>query len=206
MYQRADLLAIDSMPFLRIARLLVNRRSDSMYGPDMIREVAREAPNRGYRFYLYGAAPGTPERLKAALLRAYPELAVVGTCSPPFRELTEVEDDAICREILACGANIVWVGLGSPKQDIWIEQHRHRLPGCVLVAAGALFDFFSGRVKQSPRWIRNLGFEWLFRLFQDPGRLWKRYTLYNILFVGALLLELAGILHLDEQSGSAQGT
>jgi N-acetylglucosaminyldiphosphoundecaprenol N-acetyl-beta-D-mannosaminyltransferase len=199
LYQNADFLAIDSMPFLYIARLLVNRRTDSMYGPDMIRKVAQEAPKRGYKFFLYGGAPGAPEALGEALKKISPELEVVGTYSPPFRDLTPEEDDSICRTIAASGANIVWVGLGSPKQDVWIERRRERLPGCVLIAAGALFDFFSGRVRQAPRFVRNMGLEWLFRLTQDPVRLWKRYTAYNILFAGALALELLGILRLNQE-------
>lgn len=196
LYQRADLLGIDSMPFLYIARLFRNGQSDRLYAPDMMLATAREAPNRGYRFFLYGGAPGAPEAMSAVLKRASPQLEIVGMLSPPFRELTREEDDSICRIIADSGANIVWVGLGSPKQDVWIERHCQRLPGCVLVASGATFDFFSGRIRQAPKWIRMLGVEWLFRLFQDPVRLWKRYTVYNILFAGALALEVLGVLRL----------
>jgi N-acetylglucosaminyldiphosphoundecaprenol N-acetyl-beta-D-mannosaminyltransferase len=101
--------------------------------------------------------------------------------------------------IRASGANIVWIGLGSPKQDVWIARHRKKLPACVLIASGATFDFFSGRARQAPRWIRNAGLEWLFRLFQDPVRLWKRYTIYNVLFAGALILEVLGLLRLGDE-------
>ncbi len=195
-YQHADLLGIDSMPFLRIARLFKNQQSDRLYAPDMMLEAARQAPNRGYKFFFYGGVPGAAEAMSAKLRELSPELQVAGVFSPPFRELTPEEDDGICRRIAASGANIVWVGLGSPKQDIWIAQHRQKLPGCVLIAAGATFDFFSGRIRQAPPWIRAAGLEWVYRLFQDPARLWKRYTLYNILFGAALPLELLGILRL----------
>jgi|HubBroStandDraft_2_1064218.scaffolds.fasta_scaffold75759_1 N-acetylglucosaminyldiphosphoundecaprenol N-acetyl-beta-D-mannosaminyltransferase len=197
-YQRADLLGIDSMPFVYIARLLKDRRSDRLYGPDVMLETAREAPQRGYKFFLYGGVPGAPEAMSALLKEMSPRLTVAGTFSPPFRELTQEEDDAICRIIADSGANIVWVGLGSPKQDIWIERHRHKLPGCILIASGATFDFFSGRIRQAPLWIQKAGMEWLFRLFQDPVRLWKRYTVYNVLFAGALILEILGVLRLGE--------
>jgi exopolysaccharide biosynthesis WecB/TagA/CpsF family protein len=120
--------------------------------------------------------------------------------------LTKEEDDAVCKSILDSGANIVWVGLGSPKQDAWIERHRERLPGCVLIASGATFDFFSGRIKQAPVWIRKAGFEWLYRLFQDPVRLWKRYTVYNVLFLGALFLELIGLLRLGPEATQTNPT
>jgi N-acetylglucosaminyldiphosphoundecaprenol N-acetyl-beta-D-mannosaminyltransferase len=196
LYQQADLLGIDSMPFLYIARLFKNRNSDRLYAPDMMLETARAAPKRGYKFFLYGGAPGAPEAMSAMLKKVSPQLDVVGNFSPPFRELTTEEDDSICRTIATSGANIVWVGLGSPKQDVWIARHCQKLPGCILIASGATFDFFSDRIRQAPRWIRMVGLEWLFRLFQDPIRLWKRYTVYNILFAGALLLELVGILRL----------
>ncbi len=199
LYQQADLLGIDSMPFLYLARQFKNRHSDRLYAPDMMLETAREAPKRGYKFFLYGGATGAPEAMSAMLKMISPQLDVVGTFSPPFRELTAEEDGSICRTIAASGANIVWVGLGSPKQDAWIARHCQKLPGCILIASGATFDFFSGRIRQAPRWIRTTGLEWLFRLFQDPIRLWKRYTLYNILFVGALLLELVGILRLRDK-------
>lgn len=200
-YQRADLLGIDSMPFLYVAWLLKDRHSDRLYAPDMMLETAREAPKRGYKFFLYGGAPGAPEAMSALLKQVSPRLNVAGTFSPPFRELTPEEDDAICRTIIASGANIVWVGLGSPKQDVWIARHRLKLPGCILIASGATFDMFSGRIRQAPAWIRKAGMEWLFRLFQDPVRLWKRYTIYNLLFAGALVLELLGIVRLgDRQS------
>jgi N-acetylglucosaminyldiphosphoundecaprenol N-acetyl-beta-D-mannosaminyltransferase len=118
--------------------------------------------------------------------------------------LTTEEDASVCKTILNSGANIVWVGLGSPKQDAWIAEHLEKLPGCVLIAAGATFDFFSGRIQQAPRWIRSTGFEWLFRLTQDPKRLWKRYTWYNFLFLGALALEVTGMLHLDGRRSRAK--
>jgi N-acetylglucosaminyldiphosphoundecaprenol N-acetyl-beta-D-mannosaminyltransferase len=204
LYQRADLLGIDSMPFLHIARLLKNKSSDRMYAPDMMLEAAKQAPSRGYKFFFYGGAAGAPEAMSAFIEKVCPEVEIAGTLSPPFRPLSPEEDEEVCRTILDSGANIVWVGLGSPKQDAWIAEHCAKLPGCILIASGATFDFFSGRVKQAPRLIRSLGFEWLFRLFQDPARLWKRYTLYNFLFLGAIVLELAGLLRLGEEASSAE--
>jgi N-acetylglucosaminyldiphosphoundecaprenol N-acetyl-beta-D-mannosaminyltransferase len=203
-YQQADLLGIDSMPFLHVARLLKNKASDRLYAPDMMIEAAKQAPSRGYKFFFYGGVAGAPEAMTDHIKEACPEVQIVGTLSPPFRELTREEDDDVCRTILESGANIVWVGLGSPKQDVWIAEHCDKLPGCVLIASGATFDFFSGRIKQAPWLIRTLGFEWLFRLFQDPVRLWKRYTLYNLLFLGALSLEVTGLLRLEEQPASAE--
>ena len=199
-YQGADLLGVDSMPFLYFARLFKNRGADRLYAPDMMLQIAREAPDRGYKFFLYGGAPGAPEAMRTMLNRISPELEISGVLSPPFRELSQEEDASVCRTILASGANIVWVGLGSPKQDVWIARHRDQSSRVAsLIAVGATFDFFSGRVRQAPRLIRIAGFEWLFRLFQDPFRLWKRYTIYNALFAVALMLELLGILRLGKR-------
>ncbi len=203
LYQKADLLGIDSMPFLYLARLLRNKESDRLYAPDMMLETAKVAAARGYRFFLYGGAEGAPEAMARKLRSIAPEVPIAGTLSPPFRKLSAEEDAAICRRILDSGANIVWVGLGSPKQDVWIAEHRAKLPGCVLIASGATFDFFSGRIQQAPRWIQASGFEWLFRLFQDPKRLWKRYTVYNLLFLGAFLLEVLGLVRLESYPESA---
>jgi N-acetylglucosaminyldiphosphoundecaprenol N-acetyl-beta-D-mannosaminyltransferase len=204
LYQQADLLGIDSMPFLHIARLLKNKSSDRLYAPDMMLEAAKESQRRGYKFFLYGGVAGAPEAMASFLQQRQPDVQIAGTLSPPFREQTEEEDEAVCQTILESGANIVWVGLGSPKQDVWIAEHCDKLPGCILIASGATFDFFSGRIKQAPRLIRSLGFEWLFRLFQDPVRLWKRYTLYNFLFLCAILLEVTGLLRLTEQPSSTE--
>jgi N-acetylglucosaminyldiphosphoundecaprenol N-acetyl-beta-D-mannosaminyltransferase len=204
LYQQADLLGIDSMIFLYVARLLKNKSSDRLYAPDMMVEAAKQSTRRGYKFFLYGGAQGAPEAMSAYLRKVSQDVQIAGTLSPPFRPLTREEDDAVCQTILESGANIVWVGLGSPKQDVWIAEHCDRLPGCILIASGATFDFFSGRIKQAPRLIRSSGFEWLYRLFQDPVRLWKRYTLYNLLFLGALSLEAAGLLNLEEEPSSAE--
>ena len=197
LYQKADLLGIDSMPFLLLARIFKNRRSDRLYAPDMMVEATRVASERGYKFFLYGGAPGAPEAMMQKLRTIAPDVPIAGTLSPPFRQLNADEDAEVCRTIMESGANVVWVGLGSPKQDAWIADHLDKLPGCVLIASGATFDFFSGRIRQAPRWLRSTGFEWLYRLTQDPKRLWKRYTVYNVLFVGAWCLELLGLLRLD---------
>ena len=200
LYQGADLLGIDSMPFLYAARLLKNKRSDRLYAPDMMLETAKVAAARGYKFFLYGGAAEAPAAMAKMLTRVAPDLEIVGMLSPPFRTLTAEEDAEICEQILASGANILWVGLGSPKQDVWIAEHIEKLPGCILIASGATFDFFSGRIQQAPRWIQRAGFEWLYRLAQDPKRLWERYTLYNLLFLGALTLELVGLLNLERSA------
>ena len=120
-------------------------------------------------------------------------LQIVGASSPPFRTLTETEDRAICEMINAATPDILWVALGTPKQDIWMYEHREKLNVSVMHGVGAAFDFLSGEIRQAPRWMMHSGFEWLYRLMIEPRRLWKRYTINNALFLYYLLLEFLGL-------------
>jgi len=192
-YEAADIRGIDSMPFLWIARLLTGRRLDRLYAPDMLLQVARRAESRPYKFFLLGGMPGAAEKIAAMLQSHYPGVDIVGTYCPPFRPMTEEEDTELVATINSAQPDFLWVGLGSPKQDVWIVEHRYKIRGCVMVASGATFDFFSGYIKQAPMWIRNAGVEWLFRLCHDWRRLWKRYTVYNLIFLGCFLMEIIGI-------------
>jgi len=183
----ADLVVPDGMPLVWLLRLKGHNIRQRVYGPDLMLLLCEEAAKRGWRCFLYGGAPGVPEQLKEVLEKRFPGLQIVGTYSPPFRPLTAEEDESVCAMINAAKPDIVWVGLGSPKQDIWMYEHREKLDVSVMHGVGAAFDFLTGRVKQAPRWMMNAGLEWLFRLLQEPRRLWKRYTLTNLKFVFYLL-------------------
>jgi N-acetylglucosaminyldiphosphoundecaprenol N-acetyl-beta-D-mannosaminyltransferase len=198
-YNSADLVAIDGMPFLRWARMFYNRHADRFYAPDLMMEVSRAAEKKGYTFFLYGGYVDAPEKIEQYLSQRYHGVQVVGKHSPPFRELTEAEDAQVCELINDARPDFLWIGLGSPKQDLWIHQHTSKLRGCIMVPSGATFDFFSGRIRQAPLWIRQLGLEWLFRLTQDFRRLWKRYSIYNAIFMVAFALQLSNVLSFDEQ-------
>lgn len=193
LYNSADMIGIDGMPFLRWARLFYNKKADRLYAPDIMLETCRFAKEYGYTFFLYGGMPGAPDKIEDYLKQRFDGIQVVGKYSPPFRALSPEEDQKICDMINAARPDIVFVGLGSPKQDVWIAEHRERIRGSILVASGATFDFFSGRIQQAPEWIRNAGLEWLFRLTKDFRRLWIRYTVYNLIFVVMFGLQLAGI-------------
>jgi N-acetylglucosaminyldiphosphoundecaprenol N-acetyl-beta-D-mannosaminyltransferase len=200
LYNSADILGVDSMPFLRWARAFHNKKADRFYAPDLMLETSRKAKEFGYTFFLYGGAPGAPDKMEAYLRKQFEGINIVGKYSPPFRPLTVEEDQAVCDMINAAKPDIVWVGLGSPKQDVWISEHRERIRGSIMIASGATFDFFSGRIKQAPEWIRNTGFEWAFRLTQDFRRLWVRYTVYNFIFLIMFALQLTG-LRQSERAG-----
>ena len=197
LYNSADIVGIDSMPFLMWARLFYRRESDRFYAPDLMLEVASQAQRRGYSFFLYGGYEGAPDRIEAYLREHVGDIRVVGKYAPPFRQLTAEEDAAICATINEAAPDFIWIGLGSPKQDFWIHEHKEKIRGSIIIPSGATFDFFSGRIKQAPRWVRRIGLEWLFRLFQDFRRLWIRYTVYNVIFLFAFFLQLIGLLRFE---------
>jgi N-acetylglucosaminyldiphosphoundecaprenol N-acetyl-beta-D-mannosaminyltransferase len=138
---------------------------------------------RGWRHYLYGTTPPTLDRLRSAIARFAPGAVVVGQMAPPFRELTPAETDAVVAEFRSSNADIVWVGLGMPRQEKWMRQIAPRLPGKTLVGVGAAFDLLSGTVPQAPALLQRVGLEWAFRLWQEPRRLWRRYVLNNPLYL-----------------------
>jgi N-acetylglucosaminyldiphosphoundecaprenol N-acetyl-beta-D-mannosaminyltransferase len=198
-YNTTDLTGIDSMPFLIWARAFYNRESDRFYAPDLMVEVSKKAKQKGYTFFLYGGYADAPEKIEEYLMQQYDGIKVVGKYSPPFRELSQEEDEAVCNMINAAQPDFLWIGLGSPKQDVWIYQHLDKINGCIMMPSGATFDFFSGRIKQAPKWIRDLGVEWLFRLTQDFRRLWMRYTIYNIIFIIVFTLQQLRIISFDQE-------
>ncbi len=188
-HNNSGLTVPDGMPLVWISKMRGHRNVTRVYGPDLLLAVCSLGRVRDYRHYFYGGKEGIPELLAENLKRRFPGMSVVGCCSPPFRVMTEAEDIKVVTAINSSKADIVWVGLSTPKQERWIASHRAVLSTPVLIGVGAAFDFLSGRVKQAPRWMMNIGLEWFFRLMMEPGRLWKRYTINNVLFLYYLLRE-----------------
>jgi N-acetylglucosaminyldiphosphoundecaprenol N-acetyl-beta-D-mannosaminyltransferase len=198
-FNRADISGPDSMPFVYWIKFFTGRSCDRLYAPDIILQLCQRAMTKNYRLFLYGGADGVPERMKSFLEKKFPGINIVGIYSPPFRSLSPKEDQEICNKINSTNPDFVIVGLGSPKQDKWIQEHLDKIPGTVMIASGAAFDFFAGRIIQAPVWIQRSGFEWLFRLTQDPKRLWKRYTLYNLIFLVNFFLQITKFKKFDTQ-------
>lgn len=196
-FAAADLSVPDGMPLVWVGRWRGFRNQRRVAGPDLFWEFCRRTQERGYAHYFYGGAEGVPETLATALLREFPSLRVAGTCSPPFRPLTPEEDARIVEAINQARPAVVWVGLGCPKQEQWMYEHRARLQVPVLIGVGQAFDVYAGRVRRAPRWMREFGLEWFFRLLQEPRRLWRRYLLYNVQFIGLLMLEAVGLRRYD---------
>ena len=154
---------------------------DRVYGPELTIRLCKAAAEQGVSIYLYGSSPDVIAQLQANLLDKFPALKIAGAESPPFRPLTPEEDAAVVRRINDSGAGIVFLGTGCPKQEVFAYEHRHSIQG-VQLCVGAAFDFHAGRKKTAPSWMQKRGLEWLFRLTQEPGRLWKRYLVTNTLF------------------------
>lgn len=190
-YNGADIIGPDGMPFVWWIKRFLKVPCDRFAATDIILQLAEHSKQTGYTIYLYGGAPAIVVKMKEYLEERYPHIRIAGYTSPPFRPLTEEEDAAICDEINSLRPDIICVGLGTPKQDYWIDDHLYKIRGSVFVASGAAFDFFGGRIKMAPECIRRSGFEWLYRLLgKDFLRLWKRYSLYNIVFLWNFLLQV----------------
>ncbi len=190
---RAGIVAPDGMPLVFLSHLLGYKSVNRVYGPDLLLAFSKLAAQKGFTNYYYGGAASVPEKLAETLIRRFPGLRVAGTCSPPFRALTPQEDQAVIDQINAVNPDVVWVGLGSPKQDRWIAEHRDQLNAPVLVGVGAAFDFLTGRVPQAPYWMQRRALEWLFRLGTEPRRLWRRYIIYNPLFLLFIAMQITGL-------------
>jgi N-acetylglucosaminyldiphosphoundecaprenol N-acetyl-beta-D-mannosaminyltransferase len=189
----ADLVVPDGMPLVWLSRvhgLALRRR---VYGPELMLAFCEQTSANAYRHFFYGGKAGVAEKLAKMLAQRFPGICVAGTYSPPFRPLTAAENEEVVALINAAAADVVWVGLSTPKQERWMSEHRNRLRARVLVGVGAAFDIHSGAARQAPRWMRENGLEWLFRLLQEPRRLWWRYLGYGSEFVFAVLLESLGI-------------
>jgi N-acetylglucosaminyldiphosphoundecaprenol N-acetyl-beta-D-mannosaminyltransferase len=193
----AGWVTADGMPVVWSLRALGARQAGRVYGPDLLLALSERCARRRFSQYYLGGAPGVAAALAAALQARFPGLPVAGTSCPPFRDPTEAEERALVETVNASGAQVVWVGLGSPKQDLWMARNRARLTAPLLVGVGAAFDFLTGRQKQAPRWMQAHGLEWLFRLAAEPRRLWRRYLVYNPKFTAALALQLAGLRHYE---------
>jgi N-acetylglucosaminyldiphosphoundecaprenol N-acetyl-beta-D-mannosaminyltransferase len=190
----ADMSTPDGMPVVWAMRSFGVEGQTRVYGPTLMLALCRSAAEKGHRIFLYGARQETLDTLQTKLLAKFPLLQFAGAISPPFRALTPEEDAAYVDRILASQADIVFVGLSTPKQENWMIAHRDRLPGLVLFGVGAAFDFHAGRVEQAPAWMQRSGLEWFFRLTREPARLWKRYLLITTVFPPLWALQKLGIL------------
>jgi N-acetylglucosaminyldiphosphoundecaprenol N-acetyl-beta-D-mannosaminyltransferase len=188
----ADLVVPDGQPLVWALRTLGHPLPDRVYGPELMLRHCERAAADGTRIYLYGGRnQGALVQLTLNLRRRFPGLRIVGGWSPPYRDLAEDELDDVAAEIDRSGADVVWVGIGVPKQEKWMAAMRPRIEAPVLVGVGAAFDFHAGLIPQAPGWMQAHGLEWVFRLAQEPRRLWRRYLRYNPRFVAGFARQWA---------------
>jgi len=205
----ADALLVvpDGMPTVWMGRFQGLRKMERVFGPDLMIEVAWRSQAKRYSHFFYGGAPGVAEQLRAVLQRRCPSMRIVGTYTPPFRKLTDAEELDLLRAVDRAKPDIVWVGLSTPKQERFMAEYLPRLNTTLMIGVGAAFDFHTGRIKDSPQWLKRAGLQWLHRLIQEPPRLWKRYLVNNPQFIFQAGLQLAGLrrysLPIDQLSPSA---
>jgi N-acetylglucosaminyldiphosphoundecaprenol N-acetyl-beta-D-mannosaminyltransferase len=195
----------DGMPLVWINHLQGHRHVGRVYGPDLMLALCQTGLNAGYRHFFYGGAPGVAELMAAKLVEKFQGLLVAGLHAPPLRPAGVREASSVLEAINASRADIVWVGLGTPKQDYWVADHRDALVAPALIAVGAAFDFHAGKVRQAPRWMQRSGLEWLFRLSQEPRRLAFRYLVYNPTFVFKTLLQMLGLTNYPDVEARTVG-
>ncbi|MGB3295838.1 MAG: WecB/TagA/CpsF family glycosyltransferase [Phormidesmis sp.] len=171
----ADLLTPDGMPLVWMASWMKRCTQDRVAGMELMQALCQRAQSAGVSVFLLGSTPEMLSKIQQQLSRDFPKLKVSGMLSPPFRSLSAEEDEAIAHAISKSEAGLVFVSLGCPKQELWMHEHRDQI-SAVMVGLGGAFSVYAGVKQWAPEWVRSVGLEWLYRLMQEPGRLWKRYA------------------------------
>ena len=180
---RAGMVTPDGMPVVWLGKAKGSRTIERTYGPDLLTAVCENGSKQGYRHFFYGGTSQTLDRLHERLKAKTSGINIVGKISPDFTPQARRESNEVIEQINYAKPDILWIGLGSPKQDFWMSMHRPLLDVPVMIAVGAAFDFLSGTKPQAPVWMRKSGLEWVFRLWHEPRRLWKRYLIGNSAFI-----------------------
>ena len=201
-FNGAGVCTPDGMAIVWLLKLHGHRKVGRVYGPDLMLAVCERSIAAGWRHFFLGGATGVAEELVLRLEARFPGLQVAGTLSPPFRPLSPTEDDEMVALVNASRPHIVWVGLGSPKQERWMAEHAGRIAAPVMAGVGAAFDFLSGRKAQAPRWAQRSGLEWLFRWADEPLRLFPRYARYP-LFAALVAAQATGLRRFEMSDRAA---
>jgi N-acetylglucosaminyldiphosphoundecaprenol N-acetyl-beta-D-mannosaminyltransferase len=187
----ATINAPDGMPMTWVGRLQGFRQMDRVFGPDFMATMCRLSVQRGYRHFLYGGQPGVAELLRENLHAKFPGIQICGTHTPPLTSLTPEQEREIIDRVRESKPHIVWVGLGTPKQERFMAQYVDRFQVPLLVGVGAAFDYHTGRIRDCSDWIKRAGLQWAHRTMQDPARLWKRYLRNNPTFLWHIAIQLS---------------
>lgn len=186
---KADMVAPDGTPLVWVNRLRGIKNISRVAGPDLLPAVCSRSVEHQWRHFFYGGAEGVADDLARKLQNQFKGLQIAGTDCPPFRELSPEEDEKIIAHINAARPDIIWVGLGCPKQERWMAEHVEKIEGAVLIGVGAAFDFHTDQIKRAPAFMQRFGIEWLHRLFSEPRRLWRRYLILAPCFLTLVIRE-----------------
>jgi N-acetylglucosaminyldiphosphoundecaprenol N-acetyl-beta-D-mannosaminyltransferase len=189
----AAIVVPDGMPMVWVGRLQGHNRMRRVAGPELMLEVFRRVAFARCRHFLYGGNEGVANQLATALKRRFPAAQIVGTYTPPFRELTHEEEEELIAKVEGCKPDIFWVGISTPKQEKFMRRYLPRLNTKLMFGVGAAFDFHTGRIQDSPNWVKQAGLQWLHRVIQEPRRLFWRYLRNNPLFLWRIALQLSGV-------------
>lgn len=196
----ADISVADGMPLLWAARLIGAPLPERITGTDLVLGCAQLAAEEGHRLFLLGAAPGVAEQAGAELQRRFPGLTICGAYAPPFGAWAEDEDRRIVERVRAARPDVLFVAFGAPRQDVWIREHMVELNVPVAAGVGGTLNFLAGKIRRAPQWMQDFGLEWLYRVAQEPGRLWKRYLLEDL----PIFLQLLAQTRVTPEDGSAE--
>ncbi|NNC91394.1 MAG: WecB/TagA/CpsF family glycosyltransferase [Acidimicrobiia bacterium] len=203
-HNQSGLTTPDGMPMVWAGRKAGAGHMSRVYGPDLMLEICSRSVTEGWTHYFYGGKEGVPELLERQLRERFPGLEVVGTYSPPFRELTAAEADEVADTINAANPDFVWVGLSTPKQERWMAANIGRLRAPAVLGVGAAFDIHAGLLPQAPAWMQRRGLEWFYRLLKEPRRLWKRYLGNNPRFVWNVRRRPPRLVSVGELEGGSE--
>lgn len=176
----------DGRPLSLVQKKKGFKEAERVTGPDLMQSIFENSKNNKLRHYFYGSTEQTLSLLEQKLRETYPDIEIVGMYSPPFRNLTAEEDKEIIDKINKANPDIVWIGLGAPKQEKWMYEHMDKING-LMIGVGAGFDFLAGNIKRAPKWMQKCSLEWLYRLLQDPKRLFTRYLKTNVKFIRLII-------------------
>jgi len=183
----------DGKPLSVVARWKGDSHMERVFGPTLFEKVLDWSQHSELNHYFFGSTPTTIEKLKNIIQTKYPDTRLAGFFSPPFRSFSPEENESYIQDMNGKHANIIWIGLGAPKQEKWMAENIHRLNNGLMIGIGAGFDYLTGDTKHAPSWMKNYSLEWVYRLIQEPKRLWKRYCVTIPIFIGYNLLELIGL-------------
>jgi N-acetylglucosaminyldiphosphoundecaprenol N-acetyl-beta-D-mannosaminyltransferase len=183
----ADMVCADGMPIVWMQKRLGHSQAERVYGPDVLLALCKATEHTDITHYFYGGLGDVPQLMVNALLENFPNLSIIGADAPPFIQIEDEPQLATIDKLNTINADIIWVGLGSPKQDLWMARYHQNLNARLLIGVGAAFDFMAGIKPQAPLWMQRRGLEWLYRLLTEPRRLWRRYFIYNSRFIWNVL-------------------